>query len=260
MKMDFFKKGALVAGIFVMPSITLGADANNPAWQFDIAPYIWAANMNGRVASGPITAHMSENFADILSQLNVGGMLWLAAYKGPFGLFLNSMYIVLSDNAKVDGVTVDQKTRSGLFTAGLLYIILQKQIERADGSINQIQLQPYIGDRYTLNNVRINLFNLTINDNHHWQDPVIGLRMIYDWPRWVVQLSGDVGGTNAKTQYSYNWAALLGYKPASPSMKHVSFYLGYRNLYQVYKTGSGINYFNWSMRELGPVLGVNFNF
>lgn len=255
-----FKKMVLTAGMLITPALTFAADANNPAWQIDIAPYLWAANMNGRVTSGPITAHMSQSFSDILSQLNVGGMLWLDAYKGPFGLFLNSMYIVLSDDAKVAGVKVDQKTRSGLFTAGLSYIILQKQIERSDGSVNQLQLEPYIGDRYTLNNVRINILNFTLNSDHHWQDPIIGLRMIYNWPRWVAQLAGDIGGTNTTSQYSYNWTALIGYKPANASMKHVTFYLGYRNLYQVYKTGSGINYFNWSMRELGPVLGVNFNF
>lgn len=260
MKMQFFKTIGLGAMICIAPAISLAVDANNPAWQFDIAPYLWAANMNGRVGAGPITAHMSENFSDILSQLNVGGMLWLGAHKGPFGIFLNSMYIVLSDNAMVGSVKVDQKTRSGLFTAGISYIILQKQIARADGSMNQLQLEPYLGDRYTLNDVRISLFNLTINNNHNWQDPIVGLRMTYDWPRFVIQLAADIGGTNAGRQYSYNWAALLGYKPENPKMKHVTFDLGYRNLYQVYKTGSGRNYFNWNMREFGPILGINFSF
>lgn len=260
MRRHFLNTLSLAAALFAAPGLTFAADATNPAWQFDIAPYLWAANMNGRVGAGPVTAHMTESFSDILSQLNIGGMLWLGVHKGPVGIFLNSIYIVLSDDAKVGPVQVDQKTKSGLFTAGISYIILQKQFARADGSVNQLQLEPYVGDRYTLNNVRINVLNLTINSNHHWQDPIIGLRMTYDWPRWVLQLALDAGGTNAKTQYSYNWAALVGYKPASPNMKHVAFYLGYRNLYQVYTTGSGKNYFNWNMRELGPVVGVNFNF
>jgi len=260
MTIHCLKKIGLAAAIFAAPVVTLAADASNPAWQFDIAPYLWAANMNGRVGVGPVNAHLSESFSDILSQLNVGGMLWLGAHKGPFGLFLNSIYIVLSDDAMVGPIKVDQKTKSGLFTAGISYIILQKQFLQANGSTTQLQLEPYLGDRYTLNNVRISLLNRTITNNHHWQDPIVGLRMTYDWPRWVVQLAGDVGGTNTKTQYSYNWAAMVGYKPASPKMKHVAFYLGYRNLYQVYTTGSGRNYFNWNMRELGPMLGVNFSF
>src|SRR5437899_9563067 len=179
MKKNFLKKITLVAAIFAAPVMTLAADANNPAWQFDIAPYLWAANMNGRVGAGPITAHMTESFSEILSQLNIGGMLWLGAHKGPFGIFLNSMYIVLSDDAKVGPIQVDQKTRSGLFTAGLSYIILQKQFSFTNGLTTQLQLEPYLGDRYTLNNVRIKIFNLTINSNHHWQDPIVGMRMIY---------------------------------------------------------------------------------
>ncbi len=252
------EKTTLVAAMLAAPVMALAVDANNPAWQFDIAPYLWAANMNGRVGAGPVTAHMTESFSDILSQLNIGGMLWLGAHKGPVGIFLNSMYIVLSDDAKVGPINIDQKTRSGLFTAGLSYIIWQKQFSYANGLTTQLQLEPYLGDRYTLNNVRINVLNLTINSNHHWQDPIVGMRMTYDLPRWVVQLAADLGGTNASTQYSYNWTAMLGYKPVS--MKHATFYLGYRNLYQVYKTGRGINYFNWNMRELGPILGVNFSF
>lgn len=260
MGIEGLRKISLAAALFAAPVMTLAADVNNPAWQFDIAPYLWAAGMNGRVGVGPINAHLTESFSDILSQLNVGGMLWLDAHKGPFGVFLNSMYIVLTQDATIDSVSVDQRTRSGLFTAGLSYIILQKQFISAEGLATEVQLEPYLADRYTLNNVRINVLNFTINNNHHWQDPVLGLRLTCNWPRFVVQLAADAGGTNAKTQYSYNWTALLGYKPASPSLKHVAFYLGYRNLYQVYKTGSGRNYFNWDMREMGPMLGVNFSF
>jgi len=258
--MRSLKKIGLVAALAAAPAIAFAADANNPAWQFDIAPYLWAANMNGRVASGPVTAHLSEDFADILNQLNVGGMLWLGAHKGPFGLFLNSMYIVLDDDATVGPINIDEKTRFGLFTAGVSYIVLQKELSHANGAITQLQLEPYVGDRYTVNNVQINLLNFKIKSNHNWQDPIVGLRATYNWPRWALELAGDVGGTNTSTHYSYNLAALVGYKPESPAMKHVTFYVGYRDLYQVYKTGSGIHFFNWNMRQFGPLVGINFGF
>lgn len=253
--MHLLKKISLVAAIFAAPVISNAADATNPAWQFEVAPYLWAVNMNGRIGVGPVTAHLSDDFAELLSQLNVGGMLWLGAHKGPFGLFLNSLYVVLDDNAMVNSGNVSERTYFGLFTAGISYIALQKQLDNQA----QLQLEPYIGDRYTLNNVRINVLNRTLRSDHHWQNPIVGLRVTYNWtPQWVLQVSGDAGGTNASSNYSYNVAALLGYHPIS--LKHTTFYLGYRNLYQVYKTGRGINYFNWNMRQFGPLVGVNFSF
>ncbi len=254
MKKHLLKKFILAAAVFAAPVVSFAADAENPAWQFDVAPYLWAANMNGRIGIGPVTAHLSQDFADILSQLNIGGMLWLGAHKGPFGLFLNSMYIVLDDDATIDSIKVSERTRFGLFTAGISYILLQKQFDQA-----RLQLEPYVGDRYTLNNVRVNVLDRSVSDDHHWQNPIVGLRVTYDWtPRWVLQVAGDAGGTNHSSNYSYNVVGLVGYKPAR--FQHAAFYLGYRNLYQVYKTGRGLNYFNWNMRQFGPLLGVNFSF
>jgi hypothetical protein len=85
------------------------------------------------------------------------------------------------------------------------------------------------------------------------------MRLRYDFnARWVGQLSADLGGTNTTDHFSYNWAALLGYKP-SKYLTNSTWYLGYRYLYQHYDTGSGRNTFDWNMRLFGPVLGVNFS-
>ncbi|EKD74801.1 MAG: hypothetical protein ACD_44C00328G0001, partial [uncultured bacterium] len=34
----------------------------------------------------------------------------------------------------------------------------------------------------------------------------------------------------------------------------------YRDLYQVYETGSNLKKFEWDMRLFGPVLGIGFRF
>ncbi|MBA3662453.1 MAG: hypothetical protein H0W64_12040 [Gammaproteobacteria bacterium] len=242
--------------LFLLCNAALAADANNPRWQFDIAPYLWAMNMNGRIASGPVTAHINQNFSDILREFDGGGMLFLQAHKGAFGLFGNALYAVLSQSKDVRTFDAKLKTRFGLFAGGLSYIIFQEVYKNS-----RLQLEPYIGARYTMNDARLTIASLAGSNNQSWTDPLIGMRLNYDINQnWVTLFAGDIGGKNTSTQYSYDLHAFVGYKPSSCALRQTSFYLGYRYLYQHYDRGEGLTRFEWNMRLFGPVLGVNFNF
>ena len=252
----YFKKTiAILACIF--PFNVYAGDANNPDWQIDIAPYLWAISMNGTVSNGPLTTHVSESFSQLMRYFNGGGMLWMDLYKGPFGVFVNGLFTDLTDKNSIDGVDLKLTSHFGIVTYGLSYIVFQQETQKG-----RIQLEPYAGVRYTFDNVALKLETLpTAHSNQDWTDIIAGLRVRDDLnARWVVSLAGDLGGKNVHTQYSTNVVGLLGYKPASKSFSNSTFYLGYRYLHQHYVHGSGIDYFDWNMHLFGPLLGVNFNF
>jgi hypothetical protein len=229
--------------------------ANDAAWHFRVAPYLWALNMSGTTQIGARRVHVDESFSDILNHLDFAGMLWLEAEKGKLGIFLNSLYAVLSDSASDAPLSLNARVQYGIFAGGLSYVAYQT---------NQFSIAPYAGFRYTLNHNKLTLnapiFSITAKRNISWTDPLIGARLLYELNKaWSFTLAGDIGGTNATTDYSYNITGLIGYHPQT-MMTYTTIYFGYRQLDQNYQTGSGTNKYVWDMKIRGPLLGIAFDF
>ena len=171
-----------------------------------------------------------------------------------FGLFFNTMYASLSQKSDIGSFTIDSTNKFGIFSAGASYDVFKKTFSNA----SQVGIEPYLGARYTLNNTTLKLSGTTISvsDNQHWTDPIIGVRIRYTINKaWLALVAGDVGGTNFNNHNSYNVNAFVGYKPQT-ILKNTTFYVGYRLLYQNYVTGSGSGRFAWDMKLLGPAAGV----
>lgn len=259
------KKIAWLFGLTLFSTGVFAADANNPEWQFTLSPFLWAINMNGRVGAASLTTHIDANFSEIMQHFDGGAMLWADVHKGPYGAFVNGLYAVLSDSGEKRDIDANAKVYFGIYNAALTYIALQKNI----GSDSQLQLEPYLGARYTMSHARLNLntaaplppLSASAKDNQNWTDPIVGLTLHYHFNKnWFVKLAGDVGGTSSSSDYSYDLLGLIGYTPSRASLSSTSFYLGYNNLYQKYQTGSGLSYFNWDMRLFGPVVGFDMRF
>ena len=258
-----FSAGAISILLFMFTSTAVYArsfKADQPlvvqdtSWHFRVAPYLWALNMDGSSQIGTQRAHVDQTFGDILSHLSFAGMIWLEADKGDWGVFLNSLYSVLKDTAHDGSLSLDAKSRYGLFTAGVSYKVYQS---------NNLGVVPFVGFRYTLNDVELKASNPTstvnVSDNENWINPIIGARLIYDFNKiWLLKLEGDIGGTNATSNYSYSMTGLIGYHPQT-MLKNSTVYFGYRLLDQNYQTGSGTSTYIWNMRIAGPMLGIAFD-
>jgi hypothetical protein len=226
------------------------------AWKVEIAPYIWAMNMNGTVQIGPVRAHVDQSFSDILDHLNFAGMIYMDVSKNNLDFFVNLLYAVLTDNDHNDLVSVHVQNKFGIFTGGLSTEICR----HAFSSTGSIGFDPYVGFRTTLNDVSVKLyvgpFTLKGVNNQNWTDPIIGLKLPITLNKaWSIVLAGDVGGMNTTTQYSYNVQGLLGYSPQS-HWTNTTVYLGYRLLDQHYQHGKGLSFNDWNMKIAGPLLGL----
>lgn len=241
------------------------SNEQNDRWQFTIAPYVWALGMYGRVGVGNRIAHVDQTFSDVLQKLNFAGMLWLDLHHDRFGVFLNSLYAVMSDDASQGPYSVHDKNDYGLFSGGLSYQIYRSPFGSSSNHNGIFIIEPYAGFRYTENQVRLTFhlpgLSITTNDDQYWTDPIIGVRLTTLFHNgWEVNLSGDLGGLNASKQYSYNVIALLGYQIQSNCCMQTKLYLGYRMLDQRYLTGHGLTRFDWDMKLTGPLLGAAFSF
>ena len=235
----------------------LASAENNSAnttdqWQWTVAPYVWALNMDGSLQIANNSAKVSENFGDILNDLQWGGMLWLEAHKGKVGAFLNILYASLSQSDSSNGLTL--KNNFGLFTPGISYDWFIKQLNQN----SQLTLSPYVGFRYTLNDAQLSGTGISLSNNHGWADPIIGAKLNYGITQaFSAIFAADFGGTT-NTDYSYNLQALLGYTPQK--FKDLTLYAGYRLLDQYYISGNGSSLFAWKMQLKGPILGLAFIF
>lgn len=248
--------------LLVLASMSASAEAEpESVWQFNLAPYLWALNMNGTLQVRTLRAHVDQSFSDIWDNLEFGGMLWFEANKGKFSLFGNAVYSILSDDSHAGTVAVDSLNKFGIFSSGAAYEIYRAYFNH-DSSFT---VEPYAGFRYTLNDTTLTikdlpLVNLRGVKNVNWIDPVAGARLKYFLNNaWSVVVAADLGGTNGTDHYSYNFIGLLGYEPQA-KWKNTSWYLGYRYLGQHYSTGSGADLYNWNMKLYGPMFGVNFAF
>lgn len=240
----------LLSTLFVSCFASFATSTYASDWKFSITPYLWAINLNGNVQVGPTKATINDSFSDILHHLNIGGMLWATAHKDKLGFYFNGLYAALSDSGEFGSLHVQAHNYLGIYGIGVSYTTLQKP---------NLFLEPYLGARFTVNNTHLNVNQFSASLDKSWCDPVVGLQFDYRFNhQWDLLLAGDIGGTNATTDYSYSANALFGFQPKSWKSTKVGF--GYRLLHQRYATGSGLHYYRWDMNLFGPVLGVTFSF
>lgn len=108
--------GVVLAGLLVgeartdaqaQQPVSLGQPAAGPSgWIFNVAPYLWFANINTSLSynlppalGGRLPAESSVGFGDILSHLNFATMVTADAQYGPFSLVTDFIYLNLSDTS-----------------------------------------------------------------------------------------------------------------------------------------------------------------
>lgn len=213
--------------------------------------YAWALNMRGKVGIANQTIDVSQNFSDILKQLQAAAMVWLDARQGRTDIFLNTLYSSLKNNQTIDNIATQTKNVFSLVSLGIGYRTLDSE---------RWIINPYIGIRLTVNNTNLTVGNFQGSLNETWAIPLLGTRLIYNFnSHLLAEVAGDFGATNFSTNYSFNAAGFLAYRGIF-NWPNTRLYLGYRWLYQKYQTGSGIHFYNWQMNLFGPIVGLSFYF
>jgi hypothetical protein len=252
-------------------SQTTSGGASKPApkedgWEFMVAPYLWATQINSKVTVKGFSADMTTYFSDIVDHLNGGFLGHFEATKGgKWGFFLDTIYLKIRGDG--DLVTVRNAglappptrdltltTESWIVEGGGFYRLGRWPIAGKPGQA--ITVDALGGLRYWYMSANLDTTSPVNPSGHdYWVDPFVGARAQVDLTRklWF-NLRGDVGGFGVGSDFSWNGVGIFGYRftPAITGM------LGYRAMYVNYKKStSAVRY---EETFYGPMAGVSYTF
>ena len=175
--MKFTHKLLQLCSVYFFLLLSDGYAKSAVQWELDVAPYLWAMNLNGHVQVGPAKLAVSQSFGDIIKHFQGGGMLWLNLHKGKFGVFANLLYSVLQDHQTIDSINISARNNFGIFGAGVSYELFQKTYAN---QVSQVAIELLAGARTTLNNTTLHVAHFSFTDNQNWTDPIVGARATYN--------------------------------------------------------------------------------
>lgn len=233
-------------------------------WRFEIAPFLWAAEMDGKVGIGPVSAETEVSFSDIFDAMEFGAMAHAEIGWRRFGLLVDGMYIRLGDDSRVAGIKIDTTLEQSILQFTPSYRFGPYDLSPRDGeeseSMWKLWLLPevFAGGRY----VRIegNLDPSGIpsrSDSKDWLDPIVGARIGLGLTRRLsFSARGDIGGFGAASELTWSANALLKFQVS----EHFGLLAGYHVLDWDFHDGTGNKTFDYNMQLRGPILGMNWGF
>jgi hypothetical protein len=283
------------AGAADMPMPTKAPVAPPPAiegWTFSLTPYAWATALNGSTTVKGRTTDIDASFIDILDHTQFPkGLFELAAFGearyGRFGILADFAYMKLGIGA---GIThsrgVDRLNASVGASAGLtVQMVIAElaayyEVAHWGGTASPesgTSLDLYAGGRAwwqkadaevaisgTVNILGLSRTaegTLSASGNVSWVDPVIGARLRHQLaPQWNLVVSGDVGGFDVGSRFSWQAIGALDYEFKRTKGVVWSGMIGYKALYVDYSRGSGLTNYEYDMTMHGPIFGITARF
>ena len=253
------------------PAVTAEEKPAESAWQFHVAPYLWAISMDGNVTVKGLEADLDLSFSDIWDELNFAFMMEYEARKGNWGLWGNTIYANLgkSNISGPRGLTnIDPTVKSLWQGLGGFYRLGTWDLADAPGKKTpSVAVDTYFGVRYTWLELKLDfdgIFQNRVNNvsqDKSWVEPLVGARTIWNLSeRWTATLAGDVGGVAFGSDFAWDAFGLIGYRFGLFGEKNAQAFAGYRALSQDYTDGSGRDKFQWDVTLYGPILGLAVSF
>jgi hypothetical protein len=263
-----------------------------PTWTFSLTPYFWAINLNGSSTVKGRTTDVDANFFQILDHTQFPkGLLQLAALGEArydrFALLTDIIYMKLGMGSsitrsrgtdEIGGVVAASaglKIEMVIAQAAMAYEVARWQGLTAPGSSTALDLYAggrawwQRGDAQVIASGTANIFDLTFSragvlsaeKSVSWFDPLVGVRLRHQFaPTWNFTLSGDVGGFDVGSRFSWEVLALLEHEIHRSRNVAWSAMLGYKALSVDYSQGSGLSLYEFDMTMHGPVFGITARF
>lgn len=242
-----------IVGLVVLVVVTLvapqaTAQSSSNGWQFAIAPYLWAAGMDGRLAIADLENDFDVPFSDIIDNLDL-------AFMGHFDM-RNDRWVLSSDLIFVD-LESSEDLNPGTVTTGIDLTLF----EIAGGYRVSSSVALLAGARWVDMGASLR-YNGQIVDEEadagkSWIDPLVGVHVFTPLSeRWWLGLRGDIGGFGVGSELAWQAYADIGWKASDL----VSIILGYRAIDMDYESDYRRLPVGLDLLISGPQLGVAFTF
>jgi hypothetical protein len=259
---------ALLAATLTAPGPARAQDAGEPApdrWSVTIAPYLWAARLDGDAEVRGIEADVDVSFQDTLEDLSFAGMAIVEARQGRFGFAVNPLFVRTESDASTGPLDTDTTTDIATVGAGAFYRVVDWEFGRnALGQPRTLAIEPLIGARlnYLRSEIdaRLDAFGgqagRQVDESETWVDPLVGVNVIVRLAeRWAVRGEADIGGFGVGSDLTWNAQAIVTYRFTVAGFDAFAG-AGYRALYWDYEDGG----FAWDVTMSGPMLGAGVRF
>jgi hypothetical protein len=238
---------------FGLAGWTWPANGSESSWQIEIAPYLWAASLDGTVGVSDRTANVDVSFRKLLEHLDGAIMLAGEARHGRFGFGLDLIYVSVSDESATPGPlfsSADFKSTEVILEFSPRFRVVYTPRVALDllagGRFWKLDNELTLGAG-ALPGVRLDL-------EESWIDPFVGARVLANASRrLVLQARGDVGGFDVNSEFTWQALGLLGIRFGD----RYSVRAGYRHLDVDFENDSG---FIYDVAMSGPILGLTIAF
>lgn len=232
------------------------ASQESDAWNFQLAPYLWFAGMDGTLATLPglPPADVDMDFWDDIAD-NIDGSFMLIgeARKGRYGVFMDISYSDIEDDNATAGPyfsSVVSETESWIVSATGFYRMIENP---------GVFLDLIAGIRYWSVDSALELRpgllpGGKVSKTEDWVDPLVGLKGFSSLGASKFFVSGGLflGGFGAGSDFMWDANVNLGYQWG----EMFSTTIGYRYLDVDYED----NGFLYDVAQHGPVLGLSWRF
>lgn len=217
-------------------------------WHYEVAPYLWLANLSTDVTVHGVSEHVYISFGDILKNLDFAMQGHLEVGYGRWSFMLDPTFMKLSKDFTVHAIPIDTTFWAALIDSGVFFQIFASPIT-TNGSTSSFELLG--GARYMGTKYELDVDSLSLSQREDSISPIIGGRFkFYFNPKTMLWVRGDVGGFNVDGM-KQTWSVITGLAYAV----HKNFDLGiaYRVLKLDYVNNSDQFVLNTLM--YGPMIG-----
>lgn len=227
----------------LVAALVATSNAAAQEWDWEIAPYLWAAGIDGDVALGPIARDVDVNFGDILDVLAGAALVHVEGGNGEDGVFGDLVWLSLEPHDEI-------ATIGGVTEASFDTLILEAGYVR---QLERIGLE--LGVRYWDFELELDPAQLAaVKRDDSWVDGFVGIRRHHDvGDKWSSTTSFDIGAGGS----DFTWAFDLVYALEFDSGNRLA--LGFKLLDIDYENGSGGALFRQDLTFAGATIGYVFD-
>lgn len=246
-----FVIAAAVAALVLGTAATASAaEGPEEGWWVRIAPYFWAAGLNGDVTVGERSVAIDKSFSDIFENLDFAALGAVELGKDDWSVLADVIYLDLSADETLPGpagTEVSANFKEWLVTGALTWRGLRSE----RGSLGILGGARYVNLQADLE-LRLPEQTVTPSAEKDWVDPILGVRgRVHLASRLFVPYYLDVGGFGAGSDFASQGFAGLGY-----GFPWIDVVLAYRYLYMDYQEDN----FAYDATTHGLKLGVVLKF
>jgi len=238
----------LIVIIAVLACPIAEAQAGSGEWQISVAPYLWAAGMDGTFVIGEMEQDIDVSFSDIIDNLDFALMGHLDMRNERWVISSDLVFVDIGHDENGEEVSVNFDMDMTLF-------------EIAGGYRLNPVFTLLAGGRWVDMSVGLQttggLENHSGTASKDWLDPLIGVHALVPLSeKWWLGMRGDVGGFGVGSELSWQAYADIGFRASHL----ISIVLGYRALDIDYESGGDFDAAELDLMISGPQLGVVFTF